>query len=651
MKTFQVLRSSLSISKCLCKTLIVIYATVACTFSAVAAEPSSSQAYSPDPARVAKVAQWLPEQPRGFGAPCSNRAAWTAVASHYQGAIAKAEDLLQRPIAPWSNDAYLQFSRTGDRQRGEAMLSARNSPLTPLVLAECAEGQGRFLPRIAEELDAISAEPSWTLPAHDAKLENFRGTHPGIDLNAATLGHEVAQAIYLLGARLPAATRKRAMEALELHVFHPFEQTLAGKDKQWWLDATNNWNAVCLDGVAGAAMAVIPDRKRRALIAAAAEHDQAYYLSSFRDSGYADEGIGYWSYGFSHYTDLRDVLWFATDGRVDLFENAKAQRAARFGFEFAMFPGVYADLGDAHFMTLPDPVLLARLSSIFGWQLPEDQKADARAFNDDLVTAVLAGFPVHSERRHQAATPQLSATARTYYADVGVLVARPAPSAARLAITIKAGGNTNHSHNDVGAYSIAIGPTQIVGDPGGPLFYTADVFNSKRYRSPLLNSFGHPVPSINGSLQLDATKVTPRVVSTNFTPERDSIAIDMTPAYRQPALRALVRTMHYSRHGDGSIEIEDHFDLAAAADIVESFPTHGTWRRIDANTLQFDDENAHLQVKIDAPGNMTFTDDPITDYGEKVRRIGAHIHLERSGVITMRFQPVSSSAASTAARK
>lgn len=593
------------------------------------------------PQRARELARWLPAQPRGAGVPCSDREQWTPVAGHFQPQIRRAQEYLASPMAPWDDDAYLQFSRNGDRLRGEAMIAARNGPLTTLVLAECAEGRGRFLDRIVQELNAISAEPSWTLPAHDPKLENFHGTHPSIDLNASTLGNEVAETLYLLGNQLPKGTRVRVVRALQLHLFRPFEKTLAGRDRQWWLTATNNWNAVCLDGVTGAALAVLPNRQRRAEFAAAAEHYQAYYLRSFRESGYADEGIGYWSYGFSHYTNLRDELWAATGGRVDLFDDPQAQRAARFGFEFAMFPGVYADFGDAHFMTKPDPALMARLGDIFGWKLTGDENGKAAAFHHDLVTAVSAAFPTHSERRAASGQPVILGP-RTYYSDVGVLVARPGESASCIAITVKAGGNSNHSHNDVGSYSIAVGNTQVVGDPGGPLYYTADVFNAKRYDSPLLNSFGHPVPSINGDLQVEATKVHPPVLSTDFTTQSDSIAIDMSSAYHTPALRRLVRTVRYMRTGSGAIKIQDQFNLAGSADVVESFPTHGTWQRIGANKLEIDYQNQRLQVEITAPGSISFSDDVITDYGVKVHRIGAHIHLDRTGEISMNFRPVRS---------
>ena len=144
--------------------------------------------------------------------------------------------------------------------------------LSPLVLAECAEYKGRYLPKLAEVLDSLVSAPSWTLSAHDPKLENLHGTHYYVDLNAANLADNIAETLYLLGDKIPATTRKHAMAEMERHVFVPMRQSLAKPNTDgdhngnWWLYATMNWNAVCLKGVTGAALAVLPDVQDRALI-------------------------------------------------------------------------------------------------------------------------------------------------------------------------------------------------------------------------------------------------------------------------------------------------------------------------------------------------------------------------------------------------
>ena len=197
-----------------------------------------------------------------------------------------------------------------------------------------------------------------------------------------------------------------------------------------------------------------------------------------------------------------------------------------------------------------------------------------------------------------------------------------------------------HSHNDVGSYSVGMNATQIVGDPGGPSFYIADTFSNKRYTYRLLNSFGHPVPEIDGKLQLEATTVHPTVTSTDFTDKQDTIAMNITPAYDDPNLRKLARAMHYSRENGGAVELTDHIEVAAPADIVESFPTHGAFKQIDAKTFEIDDESQRLQITIEAPAPLTFTQDKVDDMGNAFLRIGAAIHLDKSGNVAMHFRPL-----------
>jgi hypothetical protein len=594
------------------------------------------------PARRAAIAQMLPQQPAGFGVPCTNREAWQQAALYFQGSIQRAQVFLASPLPPWDDNLYLRYSRDGNRDQGEAMINNHNGQLTQLVLAECSEWKGRFLPRIIEQLDAISAEPSWTLPAHDPHLLNFHGARYFVELNSAALGHNVAQALYLMGDKIPAATRKRAMDALEQRVFTPMRRAYAGQDpvNTGWLKIQNNWAAVCHNGVTGAALAVLPDRDDRALFAQAAEQWTPNYLGSYSDSGYDTEGIGYWVYGFSNYAQLREQLWVSTGGKIDLFDNSKARKAALFGFQFAMRPGIYANFGDATFASKPDPVVLAYVDRTFGLGQLHDDPAILRANRlGSLADAMQAAFPLDSERHDHEATAASLLGLRAWYPEYGILVDRPAPGGT-LAITIKAGGNIYHSHNDIGSYSIGLNSTQVVGDPGGPMVYNADTFSDKRTTYRVINSFGHPVPEIDGALQLDATKVYPTVVSSNFTDNQDSVTLDITPAYNDPKLKKLIRTMQYSRANGGAVEITDQFTLDAAADIVECFPSHGVMKQIDAKTIQFDSQDAHLQIVIDAPGPITLTQDNINDMGNAFLRVGAKIHLASSGKVVMRFSQV-----------
>jgi hypothetical protein len=614
-----------------CRSRITIFALTAIFAAPVLLAAQNYPGF--DSARIAAIARMLPADPAGFGPPCSDRAAWIAVAADFHDDVAQAEKFIAAPLPAWNEDAYQLYWKTGDRRTGEAMMRARDGQLSPLVLAECSEWKGRYLPRIEEELDAISSQESWVEPAH---------TRYAVDLNSSTLAHTVAEALYLLGAQLPPDTRQRAMAGLEQHVFAPMRRSFHGLHPDSWLHAPSNWNAVCLDGAAGAALTILPDRDDRALFAAAAEHFSPHYLDSFKDSGYDEEGIGYWVYGFSHFLDLREQLWLSTGGKIDLFDKAKARRAALFGFQFAMLPGVYASFADAHFGSTPDSGLLADVNRIFGLGMAgaiEPQRVSV--FDRELPVSVLAAFPLKSQVSDagRAGGAKLIGT-RTWYADAGILVDRPAPGG-HLAITIKAGGNGGHSHNDIGSFSIGLGAMQPLGDPGGPSFYTATTFSPQRLDARLLNSYGHPVPEVDGRQQLDATKVTSvPILSTKFMPQQDSISMDITAAYDDANVRKLVRTMHFSRRGEGAIIIEDRFETAGPAEIVESLPTHGVCRQLSPEKLEFDYQGARLEVTITAPAPITFTQEKIDDYGTAFTRVGAHLRLAHSGSVVMRIRPL-----------
>ena len=300
-----------------------------------------------------------------------------------------------------------------------------------------------------------------------------------------------------------------------------------------------------------------------------------------------------------------------------------------------MLPGVYADFADARFMVKPDPVLLARIDHVFALHLVSPTANPPAA--SSLADAVLDAFPLASERPQQSGSGYDALIGdRTFYQDSGVLVSRPARGG-RLGVTIKADGNGGHSHNDIGSYSIGLGSTEPVGDPGGPFFYNASTFTSTRYTSKLLNSFGHPVPVVDGQLQLEATKVTAPVLSTSFTPQQDVIAIDLSHAYAVPSLKALTRTMTYTRAASASVDITDEFTITRPVDLEESFPTHGTVRQIDSKTLEFALDGVRLRVAITSPGTFTLTQEKVAEYGVTFTRAGIKLHLDQSAKVQMHF--------------
>jgi Heparinase II/III-like protein len=596
-----------------------------------------------NPTRVHEIATMLSAQPSGFGAPCSDRAAWASKSDRLKSVLAQAEAALNNPGAA-------RGGRGGGASGG----------LDSLVLAECVEYKGRFIPLISQAMDATVARPRWTAASRDPRGAATPDAPYWVDLVSADSGDTLAEAMYLLGDAIPADVRKRAADGVEKHIFGPMRRSYehggdpvvgAGADpaqfnllqlnSNWWLHGDLNWNAVCLKGVTGAALAMLPSVEDRAMFVAAAEHYIEHYDKAFNADGYGAEGLHYWNYGFAHFIELRENLIRATGGRIDLLASEKMKKVALFGTEFPMLPGNAASYGDAYWMEKPDPLLMLQIDNIFRNPQSQPQAGDVlpgRGIQNSALTArCLEIFPIKGDTLPTPASI-VEHKRQVYYADSGVLVSRAAPGQ-NFAVTIKAGGNTTHSHNDIGSFAIGMGGTQPVGEPGGPAFYNAETFSANRFNSKLLNSFGHPVPEIDGQLQLDATTVKVNVITQAFSDAEDRFTMDITKAYAVPALKQAKRTMVHSRAGRGSVEITDEFDIGKGLEIVESLPTHGSWSKVDEKTLLFTLDGEKVQVTIEAPGPVTISETKVDEYRNPFTRVEIHVPLAGSGKVTMRFTP------------
>ena len=164
-----------------------------------------------DPARVQAIAEMLPDQPVGLGRPISDRAAWARLVRPEI-----AEKYVDSPLPDQPDDLFLDFSRTGNRTRWQNVAGQRRGRLAPLVFAECVENQGRFLPAIEALIQALCAEKTWVMPAHDSRLTNFRGEAVDIDLASSALGWNLATTDWLLGDKLTPATRQLLRERRKL---------------------------------------------------------------------------------------------------------------------------------------------------------------------------------------------------------------------------------------------------------------------------------------------------------------------------------------------------------------------------------------------------------------------------------------------------
>jgi len=598
------------------------------------------------PARVAELAAMLPARPVGLGPSITNRAAWAHFGAQPVGAeiLAEAGKLVRAPLPDSPDDLYLDFSRTGNRDRWQKVANQRRGRVTTFTLAECMENQSRYLGPLEQTIAALCAEKTWVMPAHDRSLDNFHGTAMEMDLGACMLAWDLATADWLLGDKLPPATRQLLRENLARRIFDPFQAMLEGREKAvYWLPANHNWNAVCLAGITGAALATIEPPERRAFFVAGAEHYIRNFLSGFTPDGYCSEGLGYWNYGFGHFLMLGEAIRQATGGQVDLLAAPAARTPALFAHRAEILNDLYPSIADCSPSAKPSPAIEGYLAARFG--LPAPAVSTAEPSKRNLYITALYAFLPEPLPRVAGAGPMLDSPLRTWFSDGGVLICRTAPGAASpFAASLKGGHNAeHHNHNDVGSFILVLGTNEPICDPGAEV-YTSRTFSDKRYDSDVLNSFGHAVPVVAGQLQKTGAAARAKVLRTSFTDAEDVLALDIRSAYPVPSLEKLQRTFTFRRGAAPSLTVSDEAVFAQPETFETALITWGEWKQVASDELRITDGDAVVLVKINTGGvpfqikSQKLTADVSTR--QHAQRIGITLKSPiRQGTVTLTFSP------------
>lgn len=188
---------------------------------------------------------------------------------------------------------------------------------------------------------------------------------------------------------------------------------------------------------------------------------------------------------------------------------------------------------------------------------------------------------------------------RTWFADAGILICRPATKPHALGAALKGGHNAeHHNHNDVGSYTIALDGATPLLDPGAEI-YTQRTFSKRRYESNVLNSFGHPVPRVAGQLQAPGRQAQAGVRKTEFSDRADTLVLDLRSAYPVKELEKLERTFVFSREGAGSLSVTDEVRFSAPKTFETALVTFDSWRQVAPNKLLIGEGKQAVQVEID----------------------------------------------------
>ena len=600
-----------------------------------------------EPGRIQAVAAMLDEAPGFPGRPITDRKAWERFSADpdYPEFIAWASESIGVPLPPSPDELFLEFTRTGARANYDKTALARRGRLYALVLAECSEDKGRFLPDIEKTIAALCEEKTWVLSAHDKELKNFHGRIIDVDLFSAILGWNLALTERLLGDRLSEESGKLIRENVRHRVIEPFLAAARGEsDLCFWLHSTHNWNTVCLSSCTGAALALTESKTERAEVIALAEHYSKNFLKGFAPDGYCSEGLGYWNFGFGHYVLLSETIRHATADRLDLMTRPEAKAPALFGPNMRIIGGVSPYFADCKLNERPSQETAWYVNLRFGMGLTDFNTFRLRGTLGNIFDSAIYNFPSPD---FAARIPGLidpgQGGIRSWFPDAGNLIGRPAPgSASQFGVATKGGHNAeHHNHNDLGSYVVVVGDKPILLDPGKET-YTARTFSPKRYDSKLLNSYGHPVPVVGGHLQKEGAASRAVVLHREFTDAADSVTYDLSSAYPCPELKQLERGFRYSRDGSGSLTVTDRVRFSKPQTFGTALITLGTWQRSDDGKIIVRDGGKAVRIEIQATGGeiRSGAEELSEDPAVKPTRIGINfIQPVTDATITMKIVP------------
>jgi hypothetical protein len=531
-----------------------------------------------------KVAKVLISRPQWHPWPrWGERKAWEGLAEPVRkDLIANGEKYLRYQWPSLPATLFLEYAREGNRSRYEHEHFARRTALTDLIVAECVEGQGRFLDDIANGVWAICEESFWGVPAHVGAQKAGSGlpdpAEPVVDLFAAETGESLAWTCYLLGEQLDRVSpmiRKRITHEITRRILTP---CLEREDFGWMGFSggrVNNWNPWCNSNWLACALLVEPDESRRIAAVAKIVRSLDYFFDAYDDDGGCDEGPGYWSRAGGSLFDCLELLRSATNGAIDVYDRPLVKEIGRYIYRVHVAGDYFVNFADASAKASPPGELLYR----YGQRIGDDKlaafgafmfaKSRGEGFSSGGGYTVGRYLPEIFNAAELAKVQGKPALVRdVWLSGIQVMTARCKEGTADgFFLAAKGGHNAeSHNHNDVGNFIVYRDGRPILIDVGVET-YSRKTFSSQRYEIWTMQSAYHNLPTINGVMQSPGRQFAAKDVRYRANDRFAELRLDLAGTYPKEAhVESWVRTLQLYRGED--ILLADSYALEQPVDEI-----------------------------------------------------------------------------------
>ena len=469
---------------------------------------------------------------------------------------------------------YLEFDRSGSRQTMEIPFNSNNSVLAELVLAELAEGKGRFIDQIANGIWFYCETTSWALSAAISGAQTEKTSLPSykeniIDLTSSDMGSFFAWTYYFLKDELnnvQPLLSERLRKNLQDRILDPY----MNRSNFWWqaFNATpktmvNNWNPWCNFNVLTCFLLLEndPDKLSAAVYRTMVSVDQ--FINYNHQDGACEEGPSYWGHAAGKMYDYLQLLSTATSGEISIFNQPIIKNMGEYITNSYVGNGWVVNFADASAKGGGEPGLIFR----YGQAVANQNMQHFAAYlyqRDGKVNHYNAGRDLFrtlenlkGQNELAQVKPAISKAASTWYPETEFCYIR---NTTGFFLATKGGYNAeSHNHNDMGSFSLYVNETPMVIDAGVGT-YTRQTFSNERYNIWTMQSNYHNLPMINGVAQAFGAQYRSRNVK--FDQAKSLFSLDLAGAYPEDAaVEKWIRTYTLELKG---LTIVDDFKLIQA---------------------------------------------------------------------------------------
>lgn len=404
---------------------------------------------------------------------------------------------------------YLEYERSGERNIMQNPYEANRKAINVLMMAELAEGKGRFIDQLINSVFFSCEMTSWVLSAHLPRQSTKRSMPDWreqiIDLGSGNYGSMLAWVYYFFHD-----TFDKADPVISLRLRHELQERILDpymeNDREWWMafywkpgEIINNWNPWCNSNVLQCYLLLENDRDKLTDAVWRTMQSVDKFINFVKSDGACEEGTSYWGHAAGKMYDYLQILSDGTNGKVSLFNNPMIRRMGEYISRSYVGDGWVVNFADASAKGGGDAPLIYRYGRAVGSEemmqfaayLLKGKRPTIPLGNDAFRTLQC----VLLNKELEQTKPAHNVPACTWYPETQFCYLT---NNSGWFLATKGGfNNESHNHNDAGTFSLYINNTPMLIDAGVGT-YTRQTFSSERYSIWTMQSNYHNLPMING---------------------------------------------------------------------------------------------------------------------------------------------------------